>query len=95
MFSQVSPIRYRPAVVAAPVCMCVCVFADCPEVTPDSLRHLSSVTELWSLTLTGVPASDIRGQEGAGSWIRELPDPLLRLAICGELWRHTHFRVCR
>ena len=70
--------------------MCVCVFADSPEVTSAGLRHLSSLTGLGSLILTGVPASDIRSQESAGSWIRELPDSLCDLAIRGELRWHTH-----
>ena len=69
--------------------VCVCV-ADCPEVTPELLRHLSSLTGLKRLTLTGEQASLTSGQEDPGSWIRDLPDSLATLCIRGELRRHTH-----
>ena len=69
------------------VCLCV---TDCPEVTPELLRPFSRLTGLRSLTLTGEQASVTSGQEGPGSWIRELPDSLWELAIRGELRRHIH-----
>ena len=72
---------------AALDCMCVCVFPDCPYVTPEALRFISNFPELWNLTLQ-VPASLLNGQDGQkdpGRWLRELPKSVYIVLITGEL----------
>ena len=44
------------------VSTCVCVFADCPELTPKRLQDLKKFTIVNTLTLKGEQASLISGQ---------------------------------
>ena len=50
---------------SAPVSMCACVFADCPELTQHRLQSLNKTASLRTLTLTGEQASLISGQTRA------------------------------
>ena len=58
---QYSPFPNQTSIKGAPVsrgdCPCLHVFADCPEVTSDGLRHLGCLSQLGVLQLGDLPAN--------------------------------------
>ena len=77
------------------VCVFVCVFVDCPNLTTSGLLHVSMLTKLENLTLHGVPAGVITdagrdGPEDTGRWLQKLPESLRTLVISGELRWHIN-----
>ena len=75
------------------VCMCLCVFPDCSGLTFVGLLHFGNLSSIENMTLEGVNASIINGEDGQkdpGSWIRGLSSSMKELTISGELRRHLH-----
>ena len=84
---------YTCLYVAAPVCMCVCVFLDCPGVTSKGLWDLTEFASLANLQLQRMSAIAINGQGHSDpwGWIKDLRYQFKRLYISGEIQRLTHF----
>ena len=59
--TEYSPFPNQTSIKGAPVsrgdCACLHVFADCPEVTSDGLRHLGCLSQLGVLRLGDLPAN--------------------------------------
>ena len=79
-----------PAVAAAPVCMCVCVFPDCSELDEMDLLYINKFIHLKTLSLHRLDARLFNLQETDWDpklWTGGLPKPLMVLYISGELQR--------